>query len=63
LIEQLESRQSELRDGISARDFYRRSKEHVAASLQELAELESRVQQAYARWEELEAQASGNFTP
>jgi ATP-binding cassette subfamily F protein uup len=53
----LEARQIELQALIASRDFYRRDKAVIAATLEELDAVNARVATAYARWDELEARA------
>jgi hypothetical protein len=38
-------------------DFYHQPKEVIAAAMTELADNESALQEAYARWEEIEARS------
>ena len=54
LIEELESRQGELETQISAPDFYQQEHTVTDAVLEDLAALQEELEQAYARWEELE---------
>ncbi|MCR8921754.1 ATP-binding cassette domain-containing protein [Dasania sp. GY-MA-18] len=53
LIEGLETQQQELQAITGSADFYQQDKTEVAAKLQQLADLDQRLQQAYQRWEEL----------
>ena len=55
LIDELESRQSELNTQIGSAEFYKQSQEKVAATLAELKTTEEALAQAYQRWDELEA--------
>ncbi len=55
LLESLESEQSELQNLISSPDFYQKESEYITKTLNKLAELESSIQKAYQRWEELES--------
>ena len=54
-IEQLESQIEALHGEMAAADFFRRSPAEIVAVKARLAELESSLAVAYARWEELEA--------
>jgi ATP-binding cassette subfamily F protein uup len=56
-IEELEERQSALNARINAGDFYKESPETVKSVLAEAETLAQDLEQAYARWDELEAQA------
>ena len=53
-IEELEARQSELTEQTSQPDFYKQNADAVTGVMQELARTAERLEQAYARWEELE---------
>lgn len=53
-IEQLEAEISKLHQAMSAAEFYQQSGQQIAAEQSRLAELESQLQHAFARWEELE---------
>lgn len=53
-IEALETRLEELRQHVAGSAFYQQPKEEIAAQLAKLAELESELEQSYARWEALE---------
>ena len=55
LIETLEARQSELHQATADPEFYKREQAEVAEAMAELAALDTRLQAAYARWEEIEA--------
>ncbi|MCW9011850.1 ribosomal protection-like ABC-F family protein [Marinobacter sp.] len=57
-IEQLEQQVAELQDKISAPDFYSGPPEDVSATLEQLAETESRLESVIERWMELEEQAN-----
>ena len=57
LIEALDNKQSELNEQINALDFYRQEQEIVAKTLEELAQTDTELEQAYQRWDELEALA------
>ena len=53
--EALEARQHSLNELINAPDFYRGDQQAIAEKLQELQALEEKLEQAYQRWDELEA--------
>lgn len=55
LIEQLEHQQTILNERINEADFYRQDQEIVQGTLNELTELNERLEQSYQRWDELEA--------
>lgn len=55
LIEQLETRQTELSEQIAAPDFYKQDQTAINHALAELQTLEGQLQEAYRRWDELEA--------
>jgi ATP-binding cassette subfamily F protein uup len=57
LIESLEQRHSEMQRRTAEPDFYHQPKEVIAAAMTELADNESALQEAYARWEEIEARS------
>lgn len=54
-IETLESRQMELNDAVSSADFYQQDKSEITATLEELEELNRKLESAYSRWDELES--------
>lgn len=56
-IEELERQQSALHDAMSQPDFYQQAADEISATQMQLAELESELESAYARWEALEAKA------
>ncbi|QSA98846.1 ATP-binding cassette domain-containing protein [Methylococcus sp. EFPC2] len=56
-IETLETRQTELNTQINGPDFYRQDAETVKKILAEMETLTQELEQAYARWDELEALA------
>ncbi len=58
LIEQLEAEQGALTAKINQADFYRQDAQTVATTLDRLKILDERLQQTYARWDELEALAN-----
>ena len=53
----LEAQQSELQALIASRDFYKRDKSAIAATLEQLDAVNAQVATAYARWDELDARA------
>jgi len=53
-IEQLEQRQQALEQQIGDPAFYQQGSEPIAAAVAELAEVNSELEAAYARWEVLE---------
>ena len=53
-IETLESDVAAIHESMAAADYYQRPGEEIAADQQRLQELEATLQQAYARWEELD---------
>jgi ATP-binding cassette subfamily F protein uup len=53
-IEQLEGKQQQLQQLISDADFYKQDGEYIAATLAQLEQITSELEQAYARWETLE---------
>ncbi len=55
LIEQLEHQQTILNERINEADFYRQEQGIVQETLNELTELNERLEQSYQRWDELEA--------
>lgn len=54
-IEKLEAEQAEIQTHISNPDFYKESPEKVEKVMERLHKVEQELQQAYARWDELEA--------
>lgn len=54
LIESLEAKQLDIQNQIADPEFYQRAKPLIAATLQDLADIEQQLKQAYQRWEELE---------
>ena len=54
-IESLEARQQELFQIMSDKEFFRQGGETIAAVKNELAQVEQKLADAFARWEELEA--------
>ena len=55
LIESSEKELGLLQDKISDADFYQQSSEAVNLVLKQVADLEAKLEQAYARWDELES--------
>ena len=53
-IEQLESEQQQLQQQVSDNGFYRQDGEHIAATLAQLEQVTSKLEQAYTRWADLE---------
>jgi ATP-binding cassette subfamily F protein uup len=56
-IEQLENRQAELNMRINSEDFYRQDQAAVKQALNEAQALEAKLEEAYERWNELDAMA------
>ena len=54
-IESLELRQEELFQVMSQPDFYRQESDHIAAVKSQLAQVEQELEQAFLRWEALDA--------
>ena len=54
LIDTLETRQGELEAQISAPDFYQQEHARTQVILEQLSETQLALEQAYARWAELE---------
>ncbi len=57
LIEQLDAKQADLNEKINAPDFYKQEQDKINLILTELKEIEVKLEQAYQRWDELEALA------
>ena len=55
LIDELETRQQTINEKINAIDFYQQTKEITAKVLTELQQTERKLEQAYQRWDTLEA--------
>ena len=53
-IEQLESEQQQLQQQVSDSEFYKQDGDHIAATLAHLEKVSLKLEQAYARWEDLE---------
>lgn len=56
-IEKLEERQAEIHERMSDPAFYQQSRELIASEQAALAEIESALEKAYQRWEELDQMA------
>jgi ATP-binding cassette subfamily F protein uup len=54
-IDKLEANQSELTEQISGADFYKQDQDEIKKTLDQLKEVEEKLEQAYQRWDELEA--------
>ena len=59
LIEQLELQQSELETLISQPDFYHNDSDTVQQTLKQVASVQTQLEQAYQRWEQLEKLQNG----
>ncbi|MGZ5049645.1 MAG: ATP-binding cassette domain-containing protein [Methylobacter sp.] len=59
LIEELETRQADLNQQISDPGFYKQDQAVVTKTLDELKQIDAQLEQAYQRWEELDAIVSG----
>ncbi len=57
LIDQLETEQAELTQQIGAVEFYKQEQEEIKITLEKLKDTEEKLEQAYQRWDELEALA------
>lgn len=55
IIEVLESKQAEVNEKIVASEFYQQDQKEVDLILKKLAKIDTDLEQAYARWDELEA--------
>jgi ATP-binding cassette subfamily F protein uup len=55
LIDELETKQAELNQQISAPEFYKKDQAVVAKTLEELKQIDAKLEQVYKRWDELEA--------
>ena len=53
-IEKFETEVARLHEAMAAPEFYKQPSDQIAAAQAELSDLESQLQAAYARWEELE---------
>lgn len=54
-IEALETKQGVLNDMVSTADFYQQDREKITETLKEVKQLEEELENAYTRWNELEA--------
>lgn len=54
LLEELESKLSEIQEIVNSADFFKQDSEFTTKQLNHLAEAESKLEIAYSRWEELE---------
>jgi len=54
LIEQLETRQTELNELINSSEFYKNDQPAITRTLEELNQTVTKLEQAYQRWDELE---------
>jgi len=54
LIEQLEQQQQDLTEQTARPDFYRRPQDEITATLEQIAQIEQQLSDAYQRWEQLE---------
>ena len=57
IIDELEAKQAALTQQISSSAFYKKDPLAIAKTLDELKEIEAKLEQIYARWNELEALA------
>jgi ATP-binding cassette subfamily F protein uup len=60
LIEELESQIEELQTQVNSPDFFKQDSDFTSQQLNQLTELESKLETAYSRWEELEAIQQNN---
>jgi ABC transport system ATP-binding/permease protein len=56
VLEKLEQEKTALAAAIAAPDFYSRPRAEVSVALEDLAQIEARIEKAFARWAELEAE-------
>jgi ATP-binding cassette subfamily F protein uup len=54
-IEQLEQSQQALHESMAEPDYFKHAEEDIANDQKKLAEIDSELEQAYSRWEELDA--------
>jgi ATP-binding cassette subfamily F protein uup len=54
MIEQLENEIEELQSVVNSPDFFKQEQDFTSKTLNQLTECESKLEQSYARWEELE---------
>ena len=55
IIETLEGKQATINEKIASSEFYKQQQAEVNVTLEELAKIEADLEQAYQRWDELEA--------
>jgi ABC transport system ATP-binding/permease protein len=55
LIAQLEAKQAELNQQISSPDFYKKEQTLISSTLAELQDTETKLEQVYQRWDELDS--------
>ena len=55
VIDDLEGKQAAINEKIAGPEFYKQEQAEVNATLEELAKIEADLEQAYQRWDELEA--------
>jgi len=60
MIDELEAKQADLTQQISSSAFYKKDPLAIAKTLDELKAIEARLEQVYARWDELEALTEEN---
>lgn len=60
LIEELETEIEELQTQVNSPDFFKQDSDFTSEQLNHLADLESKLETAYSRWEELEAIQQNN---
>ena len=60
LIEELELEIEELQIQVNSPEFFKQDSEFTSKQLNHLADLESKLETAYSRWEELEAIQQNN---
>ena len=60
LIEDLENELEELQTQVNSAEFFKQDSEFTTKQLNQLADLESKLETAYSRWEELEAIQQNN---
>ncbi|WP_443091781.1 ABC transporter ATP-binding protein [Basfia succiniciproducens] len=62
LLEELEKMIENLQNEVGNPDFFQQSHEYTSAKLQELADKEAELENAFIRWEELEEKKKGNLS-
>jgi len=60
MIDELEAKQAALTQQISSSAFYKKDPLAIAKTLDELKAIEAKLEQVYARWNELEALTEEN---